>query len=1003
MDQAATTDPTDTAVGDTNVVGAVKFGLAVGFNIKSSSQLTLDGNEQSTPVTPSAAETFTENASSNEPNFGQSHILQLSSFINTTPSARDVAKNASALLGLSNLFKNTALDLASVGHVIAKIIATVEISFLLDFSAGRLPQAEIQVFRTATFLCMGPNPERITSSAIPVFYIPSSLPSSAQHPETVIKKYWALIGAPSHAPNTAKIRRIPSVSPNSDAMDVATLIAFLSEDIAVGRRPCVVYARAASSLAQSVTGEWDDLTKIREICSRFGCWMHVECDNVAVLATPKDANSAQKIESLRTADSIAFTPSAAFQLVNQYDLPAVTLFNTVDPRLMDPLHLESFDSAASEKSSHFSLQSVQKRRTGGSAGGALIAAALRPSVGGMMERTSAEHSRESFSMSRSGSISSVNGNGNNNTGNNTGSNTPSTAPTPKLFKRISSCALFQNLLNQSGVEPVSLKFTLPWWVWSTGKYSERLIEAFEVGRDLTEKLYDDLENIPDLNVHLTANASNYLTLLTQFNPTIPSSETLLKHSEPSPAHLSHIPPPSGQQFISKHHHTLTTNSPWTPGYETPLKLMEETRREAWGNRMNADLGTRVLFNRIPTDLKNAFNLELVKFSDPTNESNRTFLTNKLVEFLAKLSRAINETLQHQKTLQSIVASLDGPPIELRYIPPMSLVAGDRHNKDHSDEIGLGGLHFTPTYLDAESNDLAVVTDLDALNVCLADEVARRRGGDGVVGKGVIVPGVDVDGVTGIGKVKCCLRIGLDENGYNPEKIRTIVNDVLATGRILERSDEFLATLSEVIKRGIHEAELDLKKENSGSGGGSNNNDEILHSLPVIGTVLGLIGVISPTNLDHHHNHHGENPESSVLLKDTTVRSNSSARFSEDTEGRVSQSFVGSPRRKMARSFTISSGFSTVPVDIDVEKSAAVAAAAAARKQALAEEAQRLKDQDIEDESGEEYIDDGEYDSNIYLEKGHEADNANVKQVDEDKEKEDLQMNTLEDVQEDSEA
>ncbi|KAJ3013971.1 UNVERIFIED_CONTAM: hypothetical protein HDU68_000470 [Siphonaria sp. JEL0065] len=130
-----------------------------------------------------------------------------------------------------------------------------------DFSAGRLSPHEVQVYRTATFLCMGPHVDRITSASIPVFYIPSNLQESdPNHPEKLIKKYWALIGSPSHSP-AAKIRRIPSVGPSSESIEISLLIAYLSEDVAVGRRPCVAVARATSS---SVLGEWDDLGKIRD-------------------------------------------------------------------------------------------------------------------------------------------------------------------------------------------------------------------------------------------------------------------------------------------------------------------------------------------------------------------------------------------------------------------------------------------------------------------------------------------------------------------------------------------------------------------------------------------------------------------------------------------------------------------------------------------------------------------------------------------------------------------
>ncbi|KAJ3068889.1 hypothetical protein HDU98_008007 [Podochytrium sp. JEL0797] len=227
------------------------------------------------------------------------------------------------------------------------------------------------LYRTATFVCMGPNPSLISSSAIPVFYIPSSLPAShPDHPEKLIKKFWPLIGLPCYSPSP-KIRKIPSTGPDSEAMDIDTLVAYLSEDAAVGRRPCLVYSRAGA--LGGVTGEWDDLARIREACSRFGCWMHVECDNMSLLTppSPQDVSDPPTPDPLRSADSIAFHPSSAFKLVHS-DLPAVTFFNTVDPRVMDPLHMDAFDATQEMGNS----LTAQRRKSGGSAGGALISAAL---------------------------------------------------------------------------------------------------------------------------------------------------------------------------------------------------------------------------------------------------------------------------------------------------------------------------------------------------------------------------------------------------------------------------------------------------------------------------------------------------------------------------------------------------------------------------------------------------------------------------------------------------
>ncbi|KAJ3068888.1 hypothetical protein HDU98_008006, partial [Podochytrium sp. JEL0797] len=85
----------------------------------------------------------------------------------------------------------------------------------------------------------------------------------------------------------------------------------------------------------------------------------------------------------------------------------------------------------------------------------------------------------------------------------------------------------------------------------------------------------------------------------------------MTHSNP-PVRVSHVPekPPA---FVPK---LPQQQSPWTTGFGTPESLMEMemTRREAWGNKMTAELGTRFLFNRLAADLKESLQLHLVNFN-----------------------------------------------------------------------------------------------------------------------------------------------------------------------------------------------------------------------------------------------------------------------------------------------------------------------------------------------------------------------------------------------------
>ncbi|TPX75908.1 hypothetical protein CcCBS67573_g02819 [Chytriomyces confervae] len=752
----------------------------------------------------------------------------------------------------------------------------------VDFSGGRLDPAEIQVFRTATFLAMGPSPARISSAAIPVFYFPATLDSSYSAP---LSTHWSLIGLPSHSPSLPKIRKIPTTGiPGSDGpMDVSVLTAYLSEDVAVGRRPVVVVVRCGFGL---VSGEWDDLGSVRALCSRFGCWMHVECDNMSLMeeSSPiQDAQTMAKLENLRCADSIAFHASSALKLVHPQDLPSITLFNTVDPRLMDPVHVIEPD----EGRTYDSTSSLHRRSSAfSSAGGALIRDRLSVDLNAasMLART------ESFSSNMVGGVQTL-GTG---------------LSSAKLLKRMSSSSLFQAacfsvVSNGIRVTPTPLQFTLPWLLWSLSGIPELLRGTLEVAKELTEKLSDALLTIPELDVLQPPAESNYLTLLYRFNPTVASSQTLLTHPLP-PVHVSHVPSNSAKP-------APLSMGPWTPGFGTPEALlqMDATRKEAWGNRMNSDLGTKfVECISKAGEIKDGLQLKLVKFAGYWHvqfqacsyvaENNRTqaSLIESLIHESAAYANAINATLRHQTTIRNLISEAQASSnssYELRYIPPSS-VAAWKPSASEGAFIALGGLHFTPSYLNLETDhiDPQVVRDLDALNLCLAEALELDPLLGNVCSKGAINKSYveESQSVGGLAMIQTCIRIGMDKSGFTESRISNLISVVLQKGRELECGDQFLATLSEVIKRGIQTAQENLKMEHQQS-----DQVSIFSSLPVIGTVLGIFGM---TGGDSHAStmHHNQSSIESLVNGDSSE--------------------TGIKKPAVARTFTLSSGFSTVNLE-----------------------------------------------------------------------------------------
>eukprot|EP00794_Sanderia_malayensis_P009111 gene9111-10084_t len=81
------------------------------------------------------------------------------------------------------------------------------------------------------------------------------------------------------------------------AMDVAAFDRLLTDDVSCGKTPLILIAYAGTP----VTGHTDNLTRLREICTQSGVWLHVEGDSLATLALPKVPPS---IASSSSADSM---------------------------------------------------------------------------------------------------------------------------------------------------------------------------------------------------------------------------------------------------------------------------------------------------------------------------------------------------------------------------------------------------------------------------------------------------------------------------------------------------------------------------------------------------------------------------------------------------------------------------------------------------------------------------------------------------------------------------
>ncbi|KAJ3038276.1 hypothetical protein HDU99_010320, partial [Rhizoclosmatium hyalinum] len=140
-------------------------------------------------------------------------------------------------------------------------------------------------------------------------------------------------------------------------------------------------------------------------------------------------------------------------------------------------------------------------------------------------------------------------------------------------------------------------------------------------------------------------------------------------------------------------------------------------------------------------------------------------------------------------MQKAVESLVSKPefcVELRYIPPSKVLPfRNAQTTDDQPFIGLGGIHFTPSYLELEADpiDPGVVKDLDALNECMADALASDH--ETIFSRGIISKSWNPDARGGLSKITRCIRIGT----ITPQDtLSSLLESILKKGRELERGD-----------------------------------------------------------------------------------------------------------------------------------------------------------------------------------------------------------------------
>ncbi|KAI8842151.1 hypothetical protein BC829DRAFT_302380 [Chytridium lagenaria] len=239
-------------------------------------------------------------------------------------------------------------------------------------------------------------------------------------------------------------------------------------------------------------------------------------------------------------------------------------------------------------------------------------------------------------------------------------------------------------------------------------------------------------------------------------------------------------------------------------------------------------------------------------------------------FFENQAKISESTLRLQPLFKSIV---ENGPKELTFVEDFVPITENENSSTTrilATRLSLGALRYTPSFIDLTTENLSeeVLLDLDKLNNRLAEKLAEVYDASlfyraqELFSDEVVANGAEDQARS----PRSCIGIGLDRSVFTRERVKNLVDNISRYGREMETSHEFVENISAVVRRGIEQAEMELKSEMS-------DDVHVFRTLPVIGTVLSIIGVPRPSKSPQRMRPHGP----------------------------------------VARTFTISSGFSTVPL------------------------------------------------------------------------------------------
>ncbi|KAJ3034325.1 hypothetical protein HK097_004544, partial [Rhizophlyctis rosea] len=672
----------------------------------------------------------------------------------------------------------------SIANWLKDMFAAPEDTKVLFHKAGGNMVLDERILHTCllkTFSTPHPSAATSTSAPIPTIYYPDSFTSSLI--ESDLQRAWTTVGLAMGLPS-ARMRSVQCLE-GGEGMDLKVLEEIVQRDLGEGCQPVLVLGRVGTP----VTGQSDDPAGLRAICDKYDMWLHLEGPSLSLLMLPQQTLPTS-VAGAKLADSVTVDLGGWFNIDG---LPIVSLIITPTPPVLSIHHPHptvrphhTYVASTNNKNHTASRLSIQVKNTIG---------------GGCTEESEAP-----------------------------------------------------------------LERTLHLWAAMQVLGVEGLRGVVEGGLKKVREFISLLAKDPQLEV--LESGEETLMALVRSKPVGAGAGTASSQDGPDPFREG-LWAEKGTKYIFSRIPEETRSA---------LNLELVCVTGTWWIRydpLHSGKFSPGLLSPFSTIPDSHFPNSSLRFA-ATPLSTHTPLLTHLTQQIIMDAKRVQSCFDLEDSMTRLVEERK----ELFWFRDGDVVGaeGGEGAEEGEEDVwcGVGAVRYVPHYIDTAAGTISaqVLEDLDRLNKRIAEELAKEVGegvfegctvgwfeplvwgnvgvgeAEGVASRllgGDVVetpPAVEEEKRLGEGQVEgakdgewrraVCVRIGMHEKPYTPDLLKEMIDLVVKKGHVLEKDEQFVASIKAVIRKGIEEAERQLRTESTDDYA---HQPSLLRALPLVGSVL----------------------------------------------------------------------------------------------------------------------------------------------------------------------